>query len=419
MNILLIGSGGREDALARKLAVSSHCKALYIAPGNVGTALVGENIDLPIKDSQAVIRFCLHSKIDFVVIGPEAPLVAGLSDDLRAHQIAVFGPSKRAARVEGSKVWMKQLLKRHAIPTADFEIFTTPRSAYDWIDTHPGPCVVKADGLAAGKGVVVAQESQTARGAVKAMMEEKIFDEAGSTILIEEMMQGKEFSFFILCDGEHVLPFGSACDHKRAFDNDQGPNTGGMGAYSPAPECTANIEEKIMQEIAFPLVTAMQKEGCPYQGVMFLGLMLTEEGPKMLEVNARFGDPECQTLMMRLENDLAFLLYDCAKGRLGAHQIAWKKEIALLYVLATKGYPGKIEKNLPLPDLAFCDAIEDVYIFHAATKKTQQGLMSSGGRVLNVAALAEKKEVAQQKALAVLDQINWQEGFFRRDIGKA
>jgi phosphoribosylamine--glycine ligase len=312
---------------------------------------------------------------------------------------------------------MKQLLQKYGIPTASFAVFESAASAHHWIDANPGPCVVKADGLAAGKGVIMAEDAAKAHDAAGALMEDRIFNEAGARIIIEETMQGREISFFALCDGKTILPFGAARDYKRAFDGNLGPNTGGMGAYAPVEECTASLEKKIMDTIARPVFRAMQKEGCPYQGVMFLGLMLTQAGPKLIQVNARFGDPECQILMALLKNDPLPLLYDCAVGGLEGNQISWEKQHAALFVLAAKGYPGRVEKNLPLPFLPE-NMPEGVTLLHAGTAVKEEKPVSNGGRVLNVIAQAETLDEARKKALFTLDTINWEHGFFRRDIGK-
>ncbi len=416
MNILLIGSGGREHALAWKLAASPLLTKLWCAPGNAGIAQEAECVALDVADHAAVIKFCGDNKVDFVVVGPEAPLAAGIVDDLAAAGIKAFGPSKAAARLEGSKGFTKDICKANSIPTAAYERFSDADKAKAYIRAQGAPIVIKADGLAAGKGVVVAMTLQEAEEAIDMMLGGG-FGAAGAEAVVEEFMVGEEASFFVLCDGENALPLVAAQDHKRAFDGDKGPNTGGMGAYSPAPVFTDAIQKRTMDEIILPTLKAMKDMGCPYKGVLFAGLMITDEGPKLIEYNARFGDPETQVLMVRLMSDLLPALIASADGQLKNFDLRWFPEPALTVVMAAKGYPGDYDKGTRIAGIDRAEQIEGVEVFHAGTKASGDWILANGGRVLNVTASAKTVGEAQRRAYEAIGLINWPEGFCRRDIG--
>jgi phosphoribosylamine--glycine ligase len=414
MNILLLGSGGREHALAWKLAQSPACDRLYAAPGNPGIAEEAELAPLDVTDHSAVLAFCHAREIGLVVIGPEAPLVDGLSDSLRAAGVPVFGPSKAAAQLEGSKGFTKDLCARAGIPTAGYVRTASLADARAALARFAPPYVLKADGLAAGKGVVIAETLAEAEAALVDMFGGS-FGAAGAEVVIEEFMHGEEASFFALTDGTAILPFGSAQDHKRVGDGDVGPNTGGMGAYSPAPVLTPELQAQVMAQIIAPTVRTMRADGNPYSGVLFAGLMLTADGPKLIEYNARFGDPECQVLMMRLESDLVPIMLACAKGELAGVEVAFSDETALTVVMAAKGYPGTPEKGGAI-DLGEAEA-DGVKVFHAGTTLRDGMLVASGGRVLGVTALAPNVTEAQARAYAAVDAVSFASGFCRRDIG--
>lgn len=416
MNVLLVGSGGREHALAWAIAASPVLTRLYAAPGNAGIADHADIVDLAVSDRNAVAAFCRERRIDLVVIGPEAPLAAGLTDTLADAGIAVFGPSEAAARLEASKIFTKQLCREAGIPTADFAVFTDPASAKDHIRAVDAPIVVKADGLAAGKGVVVASTIEEAEAAVDAVAAGKL-DGEGSQILVEDALIGEEISVFALCDGKTALYFGSAQDHKRAFDGDTGPNTGGMGAYSPAAILTNELRERIMAEIIQPTLDAMAARGTPYRGVLYAGLMVTEAGPQLIEYNVRFGDPECQVLMMRLQDDLLLLLKATADGVLANMSVRWREAYALTAVLASKGYPAEYQTGSTIDNLDAVDALSDVMVFHAGTRRADDRIVSNGGRVLNVCALGNTVKEAQHRVYNAIDLLDWRDGFCRRDIG--
>jgi phosphoribosylamine---glycine ligase len=417
MNILLIGSGGREHALAWKLAQSRLCDKLYAAPGNPGIAQHAELVTLDAADHAAVVAFCAAQAIGLVVVGPEAPLVAGLPDALRGAGIAVFGPGRAAAQLEGSKGFTKDLCARHAIPTGAYVRVTSEAAGLAALADFAIPVVVKADGLAAGKGVTVAATRAEAEAAIGDIFAGR-FGEAGAEAVIEEFLEGEEASLFALTDGTTIVPFGSAQDHKRVGDGDTGPNTGGMGAYSPARVLTPALEAAAIERIVAPTVRAMAAEGMPYSGVLYAGLMLTATGPQLIEYNARFGDPECQVLMMRLESDLGELLLACAQGRLG--EIAppnFSADTALTVVMAAQGYPGTPLKGGRIGGLDRADA-QGAQVFHAGTARDTAGsLIANGGRVLNVTALGATVREAQTRAYAAVDAIDFPEGFCRRDIG--
>ena len=401
MNILLLGSGGREHALAWKIAASPLADKLYCAPGNAGIAQEAEIAPLDITDHAALIAFCKAKAVDFVVVGPEAPLVAGIVDDLEAAGIKTFGPTKAAARLEGSKGFTKDLCRKNNIPTAAYERFTAAAPAKDYIRKQGAPIVVKADGLAAGKGVVVAETVAQAEDAIDMMFAGSL-GEAGHEVVVEEFLSGEEASFFALCDGTNAIALASAQDHKRAFDNDQGPNTGGMGAYSPAPVMTAPMQQRTMDEIILPTMRAMSAMGAPFKGVLFAGLMITSAGPKLIEYNTRFGDPETQVLMLRLMSDLVPALVASRDGMLKAFDLRWYPEPALTVVMAANGYPGHYEKGSVIKGLDDAATIDGVEIFHAGTKADGARILANGGRVLNVCAIGKSVAEAQAKAYACL-----------------
>jgi len=416
MNILLLGSGGREHALAWKMAASPLTDRLFCAPGNAGIAQEAECVALDIADHAAVIGFCRGHGIDLVVVGPEAPLCAGIVDDLEAAGIKAFGPSAAAARLEGSKGFTKDLCRSAGIPTAAYERFHEADRAKAFARTRGAPLVVKADGLAAGKGVVVAESLPAAEAAIDMMLGGGLGD-AGAELIIEDFLVGEEASFFALCDGETAIPLASAQDHKRAFDGDKGPNTGGMGAYSPAPIIDAAMSARVMGDIVLPTLRAMKVMGAPYKGVLYAGLMITAEGPKLIEYNVRFGDPECQVLMLRLMSDLVSALLGSRDGILKAIDLRWYGETALTVVMAAHGYPGAYAKGSVIEGLDAAAAVEGVEIFHAGTRKENGRILANGGRVLNVSARGRTVNEARTRAYQAISRIRWPEGFFRHDIG--
>ncbi|NMG38848.1 phosphoribosylamine--glycine ligase [Chelativorans sp. ZYF759] len=415
MNILLIGSGGREHALAWKLAASPQLTKLYCAPGNPGIAREAECVALDVTDHAAVAAFAKANDIGLVVVGPEAPLVAGMADDLEAEGIRVFGPSKAAARLEGSKGFTKDLCARFNIPTGAYGRFSDAAAARAYVEAQGAPIVVKADGLAAGKGVTVAMTVAEALGAIDACFD-GAFGGAGAEVVVEEFLDGEEASFFCLCDGTSALPFGSAQDHKRVGEGDTGPNTGGMGAYSPAPVMTPEMTARVMDEIVKPTLAGMAELGCPFQGVLFVGLMITAQGPQLIEYNVRFGDPECQVLMMRLKDDLLPLLNGAVDGQLSHMSARWRDDAALTVVMAANGYPGTPQKGSVISGLEKA-AGEGTEIFHAGTAEKDGQLVAAGGRVLNVTALGKTVTEARDRAYEAVDRIDWPQGFCRRDIG--
>jgi len=417
MKILVVGSGGREHALCWAIAKSPKCKALYAAPGNAGIADVATCVAIAADDVGALVKFAQAEKIDFVVVGPEAALVAGLVDKLEAVGIKAFGPSAKAAQLEGSKAFMKDILAKYGIPTADYDTFDEPDAAKEYIIKQDGPVVVKADGLAAGKGVILCHNRNEAFAAIDHIMIERAFGAAGDEVLIEEFMPGEEVSFFALVDGNTAVAMASAQDHKAVHDGDVGPNTGGMGAYSPTPVVDTAMQKKIMAEIIQPTIDAMAAEGAPYKGVLFAGLMVKDGEPKVLEYNVRFGDPECQVLMARMNSDVLEALLACAEGTLKDTKITWKKSTALVVVMAADGYPGKYAKGTHINNLDAANAIKGVDVFHAGTKLKDKKVVSNGGRVLGVTAIGKTVKEAQEKAYEAVDAIDWPEGFCRRDIG--
>jgi phosphoribosylamine--glycine ligase len=416
MNILLIGSGGREHALAIAIAASPLTQQLYVAPGNPGTAALAHNVNIDLDDHDAVVSFCHLQKIGLVVVGPEAPLVAGIADKLEAAGVPVFGPSKAAAQLEGSKGFTKDLCTEANIPTAAYERFSDADRAKTYIRGRGAPIVVKADGLAAGKGVIVAEHLPEAEAAID-MIFGGAFGAAGAEVVVEDFLEGEEASFFALCDGERAVAFASAQDHKRVGEGDTGPNTGGMGAYSPAPIMTDEMVERTMREIVEPAVKRMKERGTPYRGVLFAGLMIGAKGPQLIEFNARFGDPETQVMLPRLDQDIVPLLLACARGDLPDAPVRLKDKTALTVVYAANGYPDAPERGSVIGSLDIASKVEGVTITHAGTKMDGENLVANGGRVLNVTALADSVSEAREKAYQALAMIDWPGGFYRNDIG--
>lgn len=415
MNILLLGSGGRECAIATSISRSPKCDTLYIAPGNGGTAELGENVALDIEDGSAVADFAREHGVELVVIGPEAPLVAGVADVVREAGIDVFGPGGAGAQLEGSKDFSKRHMKKYKLPTAEYGTFTNCDDALKYLNEHGAPIVVKADGLAAGKGVTVALTKEAADEAICECFDGR-FGDAGSTVVIEEMLKGPECSMLVFTDGKTVLPMAPSQDHKRAYEGDEGPNTGGMGVYSPVPIVTDD-EYAAMIDIMERAVAGLHEEGIDYRGVLYGGFMLTKDGPKLLEFNARFGDPETQVILPRLENDLVDVMLATAQGRLDEVELSWKPEWAVSVVLASNGYPGDYEKGFEITGIDEANALDGVIVYHAGTKLEDGKVLTNGGRVLNVTALGDTFEEAQSLAYKACDMIDWDGKFCRRDIG--
>ncbi|MBM3521445.1 MAG: phosphoribosylamine--glycine ligase [Alphaproteobacteria bacterium] len=417
MKILVVGSGGREHALCWAIAASPLCRKLYCAPGNAGIAREATCVAIAVDDHDGLVRFAREQAIDFAVVGPEQPLVDGLVDRFAAAGIKAFGPGAAAAALEGSKGFMKDIAARHGVPTAAYRRFTDAEAAHAYVREHGAPIVVKTDGLAAGKGVVVAATLDEALAAIDAAMIGGAFGKAGTELVIEEFLDGEEASFFALCDGEHAIALAAAQDHKRVGDGDTGPNTGGMGAYSPAPVVDSTMAERIMAEIVRPTLTAMRAEGRPFKGVLFAGVMITASGPKLIEYNVRFGDPETQVLVPRLMSDLLPALIAAADGQLGTYHLRWHDTVALTVVMAATGYPGGYARGSEIRGIERAEAMKDVLVFHAATALRDGKLVATGGRVLTVTAMGRNVAEAQANAYAAIDAIDWPGGFCRRDIG--
>ena len=416
MNILILGGGGREHSLAWAIKQNPKCDRLIVAPGNAGIAKMAECADFDVMSGTAVLEFVQEQAIDFVIIGPEAPLAAGVADQLRDAGILVFGPSKAAAELEASKAFTKAICDAASAPTAAYGHFTDAEAAKAYVQTQGAPIVVKADGLAAGKGVIIAETVDQAVAAIDDMFDGS-FGEAGAEVVIEEFMTGEEASYFILCDGENVLPIGTAQDHKRVGDGDTGPNTGGMGAYSPAPVLTDAIAQKAIDEIIRPTMAEMVRRGTPYQGILYAGLMIENGQSRLVEYNVRFGDPECQVLMMRLGAQVLDLLIAASEGRLNDVKPNWADDHAVTVVLAAKGYPDAYEKGTVIGGLDALQSDSMNMVFHAGTAERDGMIVANGGRVLNVTARGDSLAEAQQRAYAMVDKINWADGFCRRDIG--
>lgn len=417
MKVLMVGGGGREHALCWKLRQSPRLTKLWCAPGNAGIAEVAECVAIGAEDVDGLVAFARDNAVDLVVVGPEAPLVLGLADKLKAAGIKVFGPSAAAAALEGSKGFMKDVVWKSGIPTAWYGRFTDIDAAKAFIREKGAPIVVKTDGLAAGKGVVVAMTLDEALKAVDDMMGDKVFGDAGSELVIEEFLDGEEISFFALCDGNTAIPLVGAQDHKRVGDGDTGPNTGGMGAYSPAPVLTPELQAEVMERCVLPAIRTMAADGKPFTGVLFAGLMITKQGPKLLEYNVRFGDPECQVLMARLKSDLLPVLLAGAEGTLSGVTLEWRDDCALVVVMAAEGYPGSYKKNTVIRGLDDANAVEGVTVLHAGTARNSEGeVVATGGRVLGVTATGATVKEARERAYQAVDRIRWPEGFCRRDI---
>jgi phosphoribosylamine--glycine ligase len=418
MRILVVGSGGREHALCWKIAASPLCDKLYCAPGNAGIAADAECVAIGAEDIEGIVAFAKKEAIDFVVVGPEGPLVKGLADRLEAEGIATFGPSAKAAALEGSKGFMKDIAAKYKIPTARYARFTDAAAAKTFAKTFTPPIVLKADGLASGKGVIICGSLAEAEAEIDAMLKDRKFGNASAEIVVEEFLEGEELSFFALVDGTHALPLVSAQDHKRVGDGDTGPNTGGMGAYSPAPVATKDVETAIMDRIIHPTVAGMAAEGRPFKGVLFAGIMVTKDGPKLIEFNVRFGDPETQVIMLRMKSDLLPALMAARDGSLQNFDLRWSDETALVVVMAAQGYPEKPQTGTVIRNLDAAAKVDGVTVFHAGTKQNAQGeIEASGGRVLGVSSTAKSFEEARARAYRAVDAIDWAGGFCRRDIG--
>jgi phosphoribosylamine--glycine ligase len=418
MRILVVGSGGREHALCWKIAASPLCDKLYCAPGNAGIAADAECVAIGAEDIEGITAFAKKEAIDFVVVGPEGPLVKGLADRLEGEGIATFGPSAAAAALEGSKGFMKDIAAKYQIPTARYARFTDATQAKAFAKTFTPPIVLKADGLASGKGVIICTSLAEAEAEIDAMLKDRKFGNASAEIVVEEFLEGEELSFFALIDGTHALPLVSAQDHKRVGDGDTGPNTGGMGAYSPAPVATKAVEAAIMERIIRPTVAGMAAEGKPFKGVLFAGIMVTKDGPKLIEYNVRFGDPETQVIMLRMKSDLLPALMAARDGSLQNFDLRWSDETALVVVMAAQGYPDKPQTGTVIHHLDAAAKVDGVTIFHAGTKRNAQGdIEAAGGRVLGVASSAKSFEAARARAYHAVDAIDWPGGFCRRDIG--
>ena len=416
MNILILGSGGREHSLAWAVNQNPKCDILYCAPGNAGISKVAQCIDLNIENSSDVLKFCLDERIQFVIIGPEAPLAMGIADDLRANNILTFGPSASAAKLESSKAFTKGVCDSCNAPTAKYARFTELELAIEYVHEQGAPIVVKADGLAGGKGVIVAMTLDEAINGLKDIFS-GAFGKAGAEVVIEEFMEGEEASFFILSDGKNILPIGTAQDHKRVFDGDTGPNTGGMGAYSPAPIMTKDVTSKAISQIIQPTIDEMAKRGIPYQGVLYAGFMIKDGEPKLVEYNVRFGDPECQALMMRLGAQALDAMLACAKGELNNYKLNWADDHALTIVYAAKGYPGTYEKGSNILGLDTISESTSIQVFHAGTKEEENNIIATGGRVLNITARGSSLKEAHRLAYETIEKIQWENGFYRNDIG--
>ncbi len=416
MKVLVVGGGGREHALAWKLAQSEKVSKVYGAPGNPGIAQIGECVEIPATDVEGLAEFAQREGIDLTVVGPEAPLVVGIVDQFEKRGLKIFGPSKEAARLEGSKAFSKEMMKKYGVPTADFQVFSDPEEAKKFVRERGAPIVVKADGLAAGKGVVVAKTVEEALEAIERIMVEKVFGSAGDRVVIEECLVGEEASYLVITDGERFIPLATAQDHKAVFDGDEGPNTGGMGAYSPAPVLSPELEREVQERVIKPILKGMRKEGHPFRGVLYAGLIVTQEGVKVLEFNVRFGDPEAQAILRRLESDLFEVCMSVANGNL-VEELKWKEETSICVVLASKGYPGKYEKGKVITGIEEAEKVPTVVVFHAGTKLENGKLITNGGRVLNVTALGKDIFEARDRVYRAIEKIHFEGMHYRKDIG--
>ncbi len=418
MKILVIGNGGREHAVARKLMQSPLAEKVFIAPGNAGTALVGENVDIKVDEFEKIAEFAKKEEIGLVFVGPENPLVEGIVDFLQEKGINAFGPSKKAAAIEGSKLFTRDLLKKYGIPSAEYAAFDNAEKAKQYLQEKEAPVVVKADGLAAGKGVVVAETIEEAEKAIDEMMTDKRFGEAGSKIVLEEKLLGEEASYLVFTDGKNIKPMVSSQDHKRIFDNDKGPNTGGMGAYSPAPIVTKEMEQRILKEIMQPTVDAMAKEGREFKGILYAGLMISKTGPKIVEFNCRFGDPETQVILPRLDSDLISIMQACIEGNLAEQEVKWSQKAYCCIIMASGGYPGKYEKGKEITGLEKDSKITETIVFHAGTKADNGKVVTNGGRVLGITASGNTIKESIDNAYKAVEKISFEGMQFRKDIGQ-
>jgi len=418
MNILVVGSGGREHAIVWKIAKSRRVKKIYCAPGNPGIAQLAECVDIKADDISGLRDLAIREKIDLTIVGPEVPLTLGIVDSFEDKGLKVFGPLKKAAEIEGSKIFAKNLMQKYGIPTGGYKVFKDSREAKEYIKEHSYPLVVKADGLAAGKGVIICKTKEDALDAIKLIMEKKVFGRAGDRVIIEEFLKGEEASFLAITDGKTVIPLPPCQDHKAVFDGDRGPNTGGMGAYSPTPIITPKLKEDIMDNIMVPTIKAMGKEGRPYKGVLYAGLMITGNGPMVLEFNCRFGDPETQPIMMRLKNDLVDVLLSAVEGKLNKIKLKCDNKFALCVVMAAKGYPGDYEKGKEIKGIDDASRLNDIVVFHACTALNDSKLVTAGGRVLGVTAMGVGVKRAINKAYEAVSRIKWEGVHYRKDIGE-
>jgi len=417
MKVLVIGGGGREHALVWKIKQSPQVKKIYCAPGNAGTEEIAENIPIAADDIKSLLEFALQKEIGLTVVGPEQPLVMGIVDQFEEKGLRIFGPNARAAELEGSKSFAKDIMAKYGLPTAEYKTFSSADNAAEYIKFKDCPLVIKADGLAAGKGVLLCQTVDEALAAVDSIMGKKSFGKAGNQIVVEEFLQGQEVSVLAFSDGQTVLLMDSAQDHKAAYDGDKGPNTGGMGAYSPAPVFTEKMRQKVRDQIMLPMIQAMRQEGRPFKGILYAGLMLTKKGSKILEFNVRFGDPETQPLLVRMDSDIIPIFEACIDGTLDQCPLQWKKESSVCVVMAAEGYPGPYEKGKPISGLQNANSLPGVEVFHAGTKTQDGEVLTQGGRILGVTATGENTGIAIAKAYEAVDKIKWQGIHYRKDIG--
>jgi phosphoribosylamine---glycine ligase len=417
MQVLVIGGGGREHALVWKIKQSPRVEKIFCAPGNAGTAEFAENISIAADDIKGLLKFALQKEIGLTVVGPEQPLVKGIVDQFEEKGLRIFGPNERAAELEGSKSFSKDIMKKYELPTAEYRTFNSADIAKKYIKIKNSPLVVKADGLAAGKGVLLCQTTDEALEAIDLIMGKRSFGEAGDQIVVEEFLEGEEVSVLAFCDGQTILLMDSAQDHKAAYDGDKGPNTGGMGAYSPAPIFTETMRQKVRDRIMLPMIRAMQQEGRPYKGVLYAGLMLTKTGPQILEFNARFGDPETQPLLARMDSDIVPIFEACIDGTLDQCPLEWKNESSVCVVMAAKGYPNSYEKGKPISGFKDANALPGVMVFHAGTTQQEGEVLTSGGRVLGVTATGENISTAIALAYEAVEKIQWDGIHYRKDIG--
>jgi len=416
MKVLIVGSGGREHAIAWKVAQSPKVKEIFAAPGNPGIGKIGECVPISPTEIDKLVEFAKEKKIDLTIVGPEAPLVAGIVDEFEKAGLKIFGPSKSAAQLEGSKAFAKEMMKKYGIPTAEFKVFSDPEEAKNFVRERGAPIVIKADGLAAGKGVTVARTLEEALTAIDKIMVKRVFGESGNRVVIEECLEGEEASYLVITDGKNFVPLATAQDHKAVFDGDRGPNTGGMGAYSPAPVLSKDMELRVQEEIVKPILKGMMEEGAPFKGILYVGLMITNDGPKVLEFNVRFGDPEAQVILRRLEDDLVEIAEKTIDGKL-PNRLNWKPETSICVVLASKGYPGSYEKGKEIFGIEEAEAIPSVVVFHAGTAIKNGKLVTNGGRVLNVTALGKDIKEAREIVYKAVEKIHFEGMHYRKDIG--